>query len=118
MLVKFKIINGQPRMMDSSKIYYGNNLYKKHWIYEYGNNSDAFEIDDPTLAYLQNAWAHEGMRRVLYSAPVPVSNIPNDTVVHNNKGWYFEKDVYNELGKLVGKAKDLNIRFIPYEMEV
>jgi len=111
MLVQF-VSKGQfPYNVDSSRIYAA-----KNGIYFYGEEDCGIEVDDATLAYLKNAWAHEGMRRVLYSAASGANDSGTRTITHDNKGWYFEGSIYDDIGKLV-ISQDPNIRFIPYEME-
>jgi hypothetical protein len=110
MLVRFNRIDSQePIHIDSSKIYQdGTN---KIWEYGTRESNDYWKVDDPTLAYLQNAWAHEGMRRVRSD---------------DECGWTYAKpDFYTGIDAIYVEKDDNSrvvwsfnhVKFIPYEME-
>ncbi|MFA5014304.1 MAG: hypothetical protein WC549_02010 [Actinomycetota bacterium] len=112
MLVKFKTKNTGDSVIriDSSKIYSVGNK-----IFEYNTLNDAsWTVDDVTLAYLQNAWAHEGMRRVL--VVIADSLTP---YIREEQGWLSEisENIFLDTGERI-KAIDVDsYSLIPYEME-
>lgn len=110
MLVKFKTIeSNESKELDSSKIYKDSRTTDGHLIRFYDSNI-YFTIDDRTFAYLENAWAHEGMRRVKIKDRFGWSNglvtqgcAPCFAIEEDNGSigiWNFE-----------------SVTFIPYKME-
>lgn len=114
MLVKFKTKNtGEPVIrIDSSEIYsVGNKIFEYNTL-----DVESWIVDDATLTYLQNAWAHEGMRRVRYKQNDVIEEgwfagfIPPD--INQPLCCYIENDI-----KMIKAIALIDVAFIPYEME-
>lgn len=113
MLVKFRTIRDTDiiYLVDSKEIYC-NKVNDENRIQRYKSKLSQYVlVDDATLAYLENAWLHEGMKRV-----------KTDNIYGWSNGNYYDDKgilcVVVETDDGFVKAYEYtNTQFIPYEME-
>lgn len=112
MLVKFKTKNTGDSVIriDSSKIYsVGNKIFEYNTL-----DVESWIVDDATLACLENAWAHEGMRRVL--VVIADSETP---YIREEQGWLSEisGNIFLDTGERIKTIDVDSYSLIPYEIE-
>ena len=138
MLVKFRTIRNTDMVCSmDSKEFYCNKVDDENRIRQYrGKLSQYVLVDDVTLAYLKNAWLHEGMRRVKIKRLEENRVNGNATLLGADQkpimlakieyGWSNGK-YYDDKGTLcvIVESDDgfvkayayTTVQFIPYEME-